>query len=254
MSVRSEGHLSPGGSGAVSDLNGEVLLTPPDEQPVQHVVEPLRVADALLEGAVGVLVPIAVWPLSASVHTGGAHTGGLHVSVGSEGVPAAEAYVRRRLSLLTDVGVLGVSGVVDDVPLVFALRHHDSLTRGDGTQSVLEGLPQVAEVRRQRRVPRVDPDHPFHAPRSVAFSPEENAVGSTVREEVLDKQVGLHVVDVYELTAHPSAVTRSYGQCLRRQLQLVALALVGRPARVTALSPVVADHGVVVEAAVLLHL
>merc|ERR1719186_1286615 len=75
-SVRSEGHLSPGGSGPIPDLYGEVLLPPPDEQPVQHVVEALRVADALLEGAVGVLVPEAVRPLSASVHAGGAHAGG----------------------------------------------------------------------------------------------------------------------------------------------------------------------------------
>merc|ERR1719186_526932 len=66
-SVRSEGHLSPGGGGAVPDLDGEVLLAPPDEQPVQHVVEALRVADALLEGAVGILVPKTVGPLSASV-------------------------------------------------------------------------------------------------------------------------------------------------------------------------------------------
>merc|ERR1719508_641121 len=255
-SVRSEGHLSPGGGGAVPDLDGEVLLAPPDEQPVQHVVEALRVADALLEGAVGILVPITVRPFSACVHTGGAHTGGLHVSVGPEGVPAAEAYVRRRLSLLADVGVLGVSIVVDDAPLVSALLHHDRLPRGDGTQSVLEVLPHVAEIRRQLRVPRVDPDHPFHALRSVAFSPEEDAVGSTVCQEVLDEQVGLHVVDVYELSAHPSAVTRSYCQCLRRLFQLVTLALVGRPAHVAALAlrPVVADHGVVVEAAVLLHL
>merc|ERR1719508_729464 len=255
-SVRPEGHLSPGGGGAVPDLDGEVLLAPPDEQPVQHVVEALRVADALLEGAVGVLVPETITPLSASIHAGGAHTGGLHVSVGSEGVPAAEADVRRRLSLLTDVGDLGESGVVDDFPLVSALLHHDSLPRGDGAQSVLEVLPHVAEVRRQLRVPRVDPDHPFHALRSVAFSPEEDGVSSTVCQEVLDEEVGLHVVDVYELAAHPSAITRSYGQCLRRQLQLVALALVGRPARVAALSlrPVIADHGVVVETAVLLHL
>merc|ERR1719186_517352 len=255
-SVRSEGHLSPGGSGAVPDFDGEVLLSPPDEQPVQHVVEPLRVADALLEGAVGVLVPEAVRPLSASVHAGGAHAGGLHVSVGSEGVPATEAYIRRRLSLLTDVSVLGGSSVVDDGPLVSALLHHDRLPRGDRAQSVLEVLPHVAEVRRQLRVPRVDPDHPFHALRSVAFSPEEDAVGSTVRQEVLDEQVSLHVVDVYELSAHPSAVTGRHGQCLRRLLQLVALALVGGPAHIAALSlrPVVADHGVVVEAAVLLHL
>merc|ERR1719508_581669 len=255
-SVRSEWHLSPGWGGAVPDLDGEVLLAPPDEQPVQHVVEALRVADALLEGAVGVLVPETVRPLSASVHTGGAHAGRLHVSVGSEGVPAAKAYVRRRLSLLADVGELGESSVVDDLPLVRALLHHDSLTRGDGAQSVLEVLPHVAEIRRQLRVPRVDPDHPFHALRSVAFSPEEDAVGSTVCEEVLDEQVGLHVVDVDELAAQSSAITRSYGQCLRRLLQLVALALVGRPAHVTALAlrPVVADHGVVVEAAVLLHL
>merc|ERR1719186_2316787 len=255
-SVGSEGHLSPGGSGPVPDLDGEVLLPPPDEQPVQHVVEALRVADALLERAVGVLVPETVRPLSASVHAGGAHTGGLHVSVGSEGVPAAEAYVRRRLSLLTDVSVRGVSSVVDDTPLVSALLHHDRLPRGHGAQSVLEVLPHVAEVRRQLRVPRVDPDHPFHALRSVAFSPEEDGVGSTVCQEVLDKEVGLHVVDVDELSSHPSTITRSYGQCLRRLLQLVALALVGRPARIAALSlrPVVADHGVVVEAAVLLHL
>merc|ERR1719508_695445 len=115
-SVRSEGHLSSGGGGAVPDLDGEVLLAPPDEQPVQHVVEALRVADALLEGAVGILVPETVTPLSASVHAGGAHAGGLHVSVSPEGVPATEADVRRRLSLLTDVGVHGVSGVVDDAP------------------------------------------------------------------------------------------------------------------------------------------
>merc|ERR1719186_670159 len=255
-SVGSEGHLSPSGGGSVPDFNGEVLLAPPDEQPVQHVVEALRVTDALLEGAVGVLIPKTIRPLSASVHTGGAHAGGLHVSVGSEGVPAAEADVRRRLSLLADVGELGESSVVNDLPLVRALLHHDSLTRGDGAQSVLEVLPHVAEIRRQLRVPRVDPDHPFHALRSVAFSPEEDAVGCTVRQEVLDEEVGLHVVDVYELASHPSAVTRSYSQCLRRLLQLVALALVGRPARVAALSlrPVVADHGVVVEAAVLLHL
>merc|ERR1719186_2279407 len=139
-SVRPEGHLSPGGGGAVPDLDGEVLLAPPDEQPVQHVVEALRVADALLEGAVGVLVPETITPLSASVHTGGAHTGRLHVSVGPEGVPAAEADVRRRLSLLTYVSVRGVSGVVDDGPLVSALLHHDRLPRGDGTQSVLEVL------------------------------------------------------------------------------------------------------------------
>merc|ERR1719508_84251 len=168
-SVRSEGHLSPGGGGAIPDLDGEVLLAPPDEQPVQHVVEALRVADALLEGAVGILVPETVTPLSASIHAGGAHTGGLHVSVGSEGVPAAEADVGRRLSLLANVGVLGVHCVVDDFPLVSALLHHDSLPRGDGAQSVLEVLPHVAEVRRQLRVPRVDPDHPFHALRSVAF-------------------------------------------------------------------------------------
>merc|ERR1719186_2472796 len=255
-SVRSEGHLSPSGGGAIPNLNGEVLLAPPDEQPVQHVVEPLRVADALLEGAVGVLVPEAVGPLGASVHTGGAHAGGLHVSVGPEGVPAAEADVRRRLSLLADVGVFGVNSVVDDGPLVSTLRHHDRLPRGHGAQSVLEVLPHVAEVRRQLRVPSVDPDHPFHALRSVAFSPEEDAVGSTVCEEVLDEQVGLHVVDVDELAAHPSAVSGRYGQCLRRLLQLVALALVGGPAQFAALSlrPVVADHGVVVEAAVLLHL
>merc|ERR1719186_78740 len=255
-SVGSEGHLSPGGSGPIPDLYGEVLLPPPDEQPVQHVVEALRVADALLEGAVGVLVPEAVRPLSASVHAGGAHARRLHVSVRPESVPAAEADVRRRLSLLTHVGVLGESGVVDDGPLVSALLHHDRLPRGHGAQSVLEVLPHVAEVSRQLRVPRVDPDHPFHALRSVAFSPEEDAVGSTVCQEVLDKEVGLHVVDVDELAAHSSAITRSYGQCLRRLLQLVALALVGRPARIAALSlrPVVADHGVVVEAAVLLHL
>merc|ERR1719186_1577195 len=255
-SVRSEGHLSPGGGGAVPDLDGEVLLAPPDEQPVQHVVEALRVADALLEGAVGVLVPETITPLSASVHAGGAHAGGLHVSVGSEGVPAAEADVGRRLSLLANVGVLGVHCVVDDAPLVSALLHHDSLPRGDGAQSVLEVLPHVAEIRRQLRVPRVDPDHPFHALRSVAFSPKEDGVSSTIRQQVLDEEVGLHVVDVDELPAHPSAITRSYGQCLRRLLELVALALVGGPARVAALSlrPVVADHGVVVEAAVLLHL
>merc|ERR1719186_2292122 len=228
-SVGSEGHLSPGGGGAIPDLDGEVLLAPPDEQPVQHVVEALRVADALLERAVGVLVPEAVRPFSASVHAGGAHTGGLHVSVGPEGVPAAEAYVRRRLSLLTDVGVRGVSSVVDDGPLVSALLHHDRLPRGHGAQSVLEVLPHVAEVRRQLRVPRVDPDHPFQALRSVAFSPEEDAVGSTVRQQVLDEEVGLHVVDVDELAAQSSAITRSYGQCLRRLLQLVTLALVGRP-------------------------
>merc|ERR1719508_333843 len=64
--IRSEGHLSPGGSRPVPDLDCEVLLPPPDEQPVQHVVEALRVADALLEGAVGVLVPETVRPLSAS--------------------------------------------------------------------------------------------------------------------------------------------------------------------------------------------
>merc|ERR1719186_1878230 len=255
-SIRSERHLSPGGGGSIPDLNGEVLLAPPDEQPVQHVVEALRVADALLEGAVGVLVPVAVRPLSARVHAGGAHAGGLHVSVGSEGVPAAETDVRRRLSLLTDVSVLSVSSVVDDGPLVSALRHHDRLPRGDGAQTVLEVLPHVAEIRRQLRVPRVDPDHPFHALRSVAFSPEEDAVGSTVCEEVLDEEVGLHVVDVDELAAHPSAITRSYGQSLRRLLQLVTLALVGGPPHIAALAlrPVVADHGVVVEAAVLLHL
>merc|ERR1719186_1995432 len=246
-SVGSERHLSPGWSRPIPDLDGEVLLAPPDEQSVQHVVEPLRVADALLERAVGVLVPEAVRPFSASVHAGGAHTGGLHVSVGPEGVPAAEAYVRRRLSLLTDVGVRGVSSVVDDGPLVSALLHHDRLPRGHGAQSVLEVLPHVAEVSRQLRVPRVDSDHPFHALRSVAFSPEEDGVGSTVCQEVLDKEVGLHVVDVDELSSHPSTITRSYGQCLRRLLQLVALALVGRPARIAALSlrPVVADHGVV---------
>merc|ERR1719186_643742 len=241
-SVRSEWHLSPGGSGPIPDLYGEVLLPPPDEQPVQHVVEALRVADALLEGAVGVLVPEAVRPLSASVHAGGAHARRLHVSVCPESVPAAEADVRRRLSLLTHVGVLGESGVVDDGPLVSALLHHDRLPRGHGAQSVLEVLPHVAEIRRQLRVPRVDPDHPFHALRSVAFSPEEDAVGSTVCEEVLNEQVGLHVVDVYELATHPSTITGRYGEGLRRLLQLVTLALVGGPAHVTALAlrPVVA--------------
>merc|ERR1719186_229706 len=255
-SIRSERHLSPGGGGSIPDLNGEVLLAPPDEQPVQHVVEALRVADTLLEGAVGILVPETVRPLSASVHTGGAHAGGLHVSVGSEGVPAAEAYVRRRLCLLTDVSVLGERSVVDDAPLVSALLHHDRLPRGDGTQTVLEVLPHVAEVCRQLEVPRVNPDHPFHALRCVAFSPEEDGVSSTVCQVVLDEEVGLHVVDVYELTAQSSAVSGRYGQCLRRLLQLVALALVGGPAHVAALAlrPVVADHGVVVEAAVLLHL
>jgi len=158
---------------------------------VQHVVEPLRVGDALLERAVGVFVPEAVWSFGADVDAGGTHAGRVHVSVGPKGVPAAKAHIRGNLILLTDVGSSSLSCVVDDFPLVLSFCHDDDLPCGYGPHGVFESLSSIAEILGDSRVPHIDPNHPLHAVRSVALCPEEDTVGDAVREKILDEKISL---------------------------------------------------------------